>query len=221
MRLAVALVLILGGVAMGDPTTTPAKKPKPVAGTGARTFTPTDRPEPKEAHKEGEYGGVTPGSRPDPRHQPRPTKGVLSWIGFEAKDGGAELFMQSAGAFEIAQHIEGSTVVAHLSLRALGHNTWRQIDTRYFDNPLAGVRATTVGAARAAKGRPAHGAGIEVRINFKNAKDARVGTVRTATEADGLFYTYLTFPEGAEPSQKPADDAAPTAPVTTPSDVEQ
>jgi hypothetical protein len=196
--------------------TPPAKKApkKPVAGTGARTFTPSDQPEPKDAHKEGEYGGVTPGTKPDPRHQPRPTKGTLSWIGFEAKDGGAELFFQSAGAFDVVQHVEGATLVAHLSLHQLGHNTWRQIDTRYFDNPLAGVVARNVGAARASKGHAAHGAGIEVRISFKNPKDAREGTLRTATEADGLYYVYMTFPEGAESSKKPDE------PTTSPSDVE-
>jgi hypothetical protein len=219
MRLAVALVLALGSVAIADPTTVPTKPrparkappPRAPGDNGRRNYAD----EPKEMHKEGDYGGVTPGSRPDPRHQPRPTKGTLSWIGFEAKDGGAELFFQSAGAFEVVQHVEGSTLVAYLSLHQLGHNTWRQIDTRYFDNPLSGVVARNVGAARAAKDRPGHGAGIEVRITFKNAKDAREGTIRTATESDGLYYAYLTFPEGAEPAAKEPD-----GPTTNPKDVD-
>jgi hypothetical protein len=223
MRVAVAFVLVLGGagVAIADTPTPPAKTkkapktPKSPAGTGARTFTPSDQPEPKDAHKEGEYGGVTPGSKPDLRNQPRPSKGTLSWIGFEAKDGGAQLFFQSGGQFDVVQHVEGATLVAYLSLRQLGHNIWRQIDTRYFDNPLAGVVARNVGAARASKDRPAHGAGIEVRITFKNPKDAREGTMRTATEADGLYYAYMTFPEGAEPSKKPDE------PTTSTKDVEQ
>ena len=44
------------------------------------------------------------------------------------------------------------------------------------------------------------------RIAFKNAKDAREATVRTATEADGMYYAYLTFPEGtaAKPSASPS-----------------
>jgi hypothetical protein len=221
MRVAVALVLVLGSVAIADPTPVPTKTrpirktPAPKSPDGKRTYAPEDRPEPKDMHKEGEYGGVTPGSKPDPRHQPRPTKGTLSWIGFEAKDGGAELFFQSAGAFDVVQHVEGSTLVAYLSLHQLGHNTWRQIDTRYFDNPLAGVVAKNVGAARASKDHAAHGAGIEVRISFKSAKDAREGTMRTATESDGLYYAYLTFPEGAEPAAKDPD-----APTTNPKDVE-
>jgi hypothetical protein len=37
-----------------------------------------------------------------------------------------------------------------------------------------------------------------VKIAFKNAKDAKEATVRTATEADGMYYAYLTFGEGTE-----------------------
>lgn len=154
-------------------------------------------------HKEGQYGGVTPGEA-QPRDRagkpakPRrpPPKGTLTWIGFQAKDGGAEVFFQSIAPFEVTQRVEGGRLVVHLSLQRLGHNAWRQIDTRFFDNPLSGIVARAVGAARATKDRPARTAGIEARIAFKNAKDAREAAVRTATEADGMYYAYLTFPEG-------------------------
>jgi hypothetical protein len=156
-------------------------------------------------HREGQYGGVTPGepqshdtaTKPARPKRP-PPRGTLTWIGFEAKDGGAEVFFQSVAPFVVTQRIEGATLVVHLNLTRLGHNTWRQIDTRFFDNPLAGIAARGVGAARASKARPAHAAGIEARIAFKNAKDAREATVRTATEADGMYYAYLKFPEGTE-----------------------
>ncbi|HWU90016.1 MAG TPA: hypothetical protein VN253_22290 [Kofleriaceae bacterium] len=153
-------------------------------------------------HKEGAYGGVVPGQQPDPAGRPaRPTrpppKGTLTWVGFEAKDGGAQVFLQSVAPFEVQQHLEGATLVAHLSLTRLGHNTWRQVDTRFFDSPLSGMVARAVGATRASKTRPARGPGIDVRISFKNPKDAREGTLRTATEADGMFYAYMSFPAGA------------------------
>ena len=153
-------------------------------------------------HKEGEYGGVIPG-QPQKAEKPgkakRPAKkGTLSWIGFEAKDGGAQLFFQSAAPFEVTQRVEGSTLIVHLSLTKLGTNTWRQIDTRYFDNPLAMIKAKQVRASRGVKGKPAHAAGIDVRITFKNPKDAKEAAARPATEADGLSYVYLTFPEGTE-----------------------
>jgi hypothetical protein len=180
-------------------------------------------------HKEGRYGGVKPGE-PQPRDaaakpaRPKrlPPKGTLTWIGFEAKDGGAEVFFQAVAPFELTQHVEGATLVVHLELRRLGHNTWRQIDTRFFDNPLAGIVARAVGAARAKKDHPARAAGIEARIAFKNAKAAREAALRTATEADGMFYAYLSFPEGTdappaapptirEPETEPDDEAAPRA----------
>ena len=174
-------------------------------------------------HKEGQYGGVTPGevqprdtSGKPARPKRPPPKGTLTWIGFSAKDGGAEVFFQSVAPFEVSQRIEGGALIVHLSLTRLGHNTWRQIDTRFFDNPLTGIVARAVGATRASRARPARAAGIEARITFKNAKDAREGTVRTATEADGMYYAYLTFPEGSEP--KPA--ATTPDPVLEPPDPE-
>jgi hypothetical protein len=167
-------------------------------------------------HKEGEYGGVTPGQPHDTAVKPGkprrpPPKGTLTWIGFEAKDGGAEVFFQSVAPFEVTQHIEGSQLVVHLALTRLGHNTWRQIDTRFFDNPLSGIVARAVGAARATKDRPARGAGIEARIAFKNAGDVKQGAVRSATEADGMYYTYLRFAE-AGPVTTPASSEKPVEP---------
>jgi hypothetical protein len=164
----------------------------------------------KGPHKEGEYGGVAPGqpAQKDPGAKPArpkrpPPKGTLTWIGFEAKDGGAQVFLQSVAPFQVQQHVEGSTLVVHLSLTRLGHNTWRQIDTRFFDNPLAGMVARAVRATRAGKGRPARSSGIAIRVKFKNPKDAREASVTTKTEADGLYYAYLAFPEGAEAKATP------------------
>jgi hypothetical protein len=139
--------------------------------------------------KEGEYGGVVPGQKAETKPgKPKrpPPKGTLTWIGFEAKDGGAQLFLQSVGPHTISQKLAGTTLVITLDLTRLGTNTWRKIDTRFFDNPLSGVIAKQARKKR----------GIEVHINFKNPKDAKEAATRTATEADGMFYTYLTFPEG-------------------------
>src|SRR5215470_3382788 len=78
-------------------------------------------------HREGEYGGVTPGqtqpqntavdhgTRPLKPKRP-PPKGTLTWIGFEAKDGGAQLFFQSVAAFDVKQKLEKDTLVVHLNL---------------------------------------------------------------------------------------------------------
>ncbi len=161
----------------------------------------------KGPHKEGEYGGVIPGQKPEGSKPKRgPSKGTLSWIGFEAKNGGAQVFFQSPGAFEVSQHVEGSTLVVHLMLQRLGPNTWRQVDTRFFENPLSGMTAKAVRSAGASKGRAAHPAGVEVNIQFKNPRDAREASMTTKTEPDGMYYAYLTFPEGT------ADAAAKNAP---------
>lgn len=148
-------------------------------------------------HKEGEYGGVVPGQKPEGKPgKPKrpPSKGTLTWIGFEAKDGGAQLFLQSVAPFQVSQKIVGSTLVASVDLTKLASNTWRRIDTRFFDNPLSGVVAQKRGRR------------IEVRIAFKNPKDAREGTIRTATEADGMYYAYLSFPEGTPTANDKATD---------------
>ncbi len=158
---------------------------------------------PNGPHREGDYGGVVPGAKPDPSARPGrikrlPRRGTLSWIGFEAKDGGAQLFFQSVAPFELTQRVEGGSLIVHLSLGRLGPNTWRQIDTRFFDNPIAGMVARQVRAARATKLRPAQRSGIDVNIAFKNPKDAREGALRSQAEADGMHYVYLTFPEGTD-----------------------
>jgi hypothetical protein len=211
MRRALLLLLLLASPVFADTKgdTKPPDKKAPVKKD-------PDRPRadnsvrPVIEHKEGDYGGVIPGQKPDPSTRPAkpkrpPAKGTLSWIGFEAKDGGAQVFFQSVGPFEVTQHVEGTTLIVHLSLTRLGANTWRQVDTRFFDNPLAGMVARPVRAARATKASPARGSGIEVRVTFKNPKDAREGTVRAATaEADGMYYAYLAFPEGADGKQQPA-----------------
>jgi hypothetical protein len=181
-------------------------------------------------HQEGAYGGVTagqgsgateaPGDRDKRKHR-APAKDELTWIGFQAHEGGGgELFFQAPSAFTVVQRVDHGDVVLVLEgLHRQAHNTGRELDTRYFDTPIARVKARPVGAHG---GKDAHKAGIEVRIAFKRAKDAREAQARTATEADGLFYAYLDFgadsgaPSGTAPAKgagsgsidiHPSDDA--------------
>jgi hypothetical protein len=180
--------------------------PKPAPAPAVSNDTP-DLPG-ASTHSEGEYGGVSPDhpGKPDPNQKPKkpPAPGTLSWIGFEAKAGGAEIFLQAVAAFELSQHVEGSTLVVDTPLARLGQNTWRDVDTRFFDSPIAHIVAKHVGAARATKTSPAHGAGVEVRVVFKNAKDAHEAAVRSATEADGLYYAYLSFAGSAAADSQPS-----------------
>ena len=143
----------------------------------------------KGPHPEGAYGGVQPGHKPEKPKRP-PPKGTLTWVGFEPKNGTSEVFLQSVAAFDVSQRVDKGVVIVTVSgLTRLGQNTWRPIDTRFFDTPIARITA-------AKKGR-----GLEVRIAFKNAKDAQQATVRGATEADGMFYEYLDFAGGGEPEK--------------------
>lgn len=147
---------------------------------------------PKGPRAEGEYGGVQPGQpqRPEPGKKPKkPAKGTLSWVGFEAKGGGSEVFLQSVAPFEVSQRVDkGVLVVSLTGVKRLAANVWRPIDTRFFETPLARITAKRKGK------------GIEVRIVFKNAKDATQGSLRTATEADGMYYAYLSFSGGSSAS---------------------
>lgn len=189
MRALLLAVVLVAPVASAAPA---QKKvpPKPTAADAPDEAAPTVTPAP--THTEGDYGGVKPGTPPrQDQHKPKrpPSKGTLSWIGFEAKDGGsAEIFLQSVAPFEVAQRVDNGSLVVNLGgLDKLGQNTWREVDARFFDTPIARITAKHVGAGRG------HKAGIEVRITFKNAKDAHEGSLRATNETDGMYYQYLSF----------------------------
>ncbi len=186
---------------------TPAAQPAASTPTHGNSYIPAVEVQPVTTHKEGDYGGVTPGEAPPtdhPKPKHKPPAGTLSWIGFEAKDGGAQLFFQAIAPFDITQDVEGGVLVAHLgNLRTLGANAGRAIDTRFFDSPIARVEARHVGAAGATKTAPAHAAGLEVRVTFKDAKDAQQGTMKAQQEADGYYYVYLSFGAGADKATTP------------------
>jgi hypothetical protein len=199
MRAVLLAVLLTGAVAFAAPKKAHRAVPKPTQ-TGAPIIAVDETPvalAPGAQHNEGTYGGVTPGVAPnaDGKKPKRPpSKGTLSWIGFEAKNGNAEIFLQSVAPFEVSQRVDNGALVVDLGgLDKLGQNTWREVDARFFDTPVARMTAKHVGAAR---GKNAHAAGIEVRITFKNAKDAHEGSLRAANEADGMYYQYLSFAGG-------------------------
>jgi hypothetical protein len=210
MRAVLLAVLLTGPVAFAAPKKSHRPVPRPPATTGAPVVPVEDNAvaiTPVAQHGEGAYGGVTPGAAPnaDGKKPKRPpSKGTLSWIGFEAKGGNAEIFLQSIAPFEVSQHVESGALVVDLGgLDKLGQNTWREVDARFFDTPVARITAKHVGAAR---GKNAHAAGLEVRITFKNAKDMHEAAVRSANEADGMYYQYLSFAGGG--------GVAPSAPAS-------
>src|SRR6185503_14739810 len=75
--------------------------------------------DPKGPNAEGDYGGVQPGQgkKPEPAKKAKkpPPKGTLSWIGFETKNGGSDVFFQSVAPFEVSQRVDGGALVVTLS----------------------------------------------------------------------------------------------------------
>jgi hypothetical protein len=192
----IALIL---GAALGTATPTRAG-----GATGASDPPdPSDRAErrvpaePPETHKEGDYGGVTPGEAPAAKKARREPAGTLTWVGFSAKDdGGAELFFRATSEFSASQRIEGGALVVSLEgIKRLKRNTRRPLDTRFFETPVARVTVKAVSARRGTKKLAARKSGIEVRLAFKKG-DAREGSLRTATEPDGSYTVYLDLGSG-------------------------
>lgn len=162
----------------------------------------------RRIHEAGEYGGVTPGvlypysnfktwKRPFNRHATR-GRPRLTWVGFQPKkDGSARVFFQLTRDTPVSQRLEKGVLIVTLEgARFRRRNTRRKLDTRYFDTAIFGIKARRVHARRAHKDRPARKAGIEVRITFKNAADAREGKISRAVLKDKFSYVFLDFGPG-------------------------
>lgn len=192
------LLLLAAAPAFADTKADPKAQGKGITPSTPSTTAPRGtRDRDPGPHREGEYGGITPGqpnALPNGRPRVKAARGTLSWIGFEAQNGGARVFFQSSAPFKVTQHMEGQTLVVHLDLVRLGQNTWRQVDTRFFDNPLSGMVAK-------------YHNGIDVRVSFKNPKDAHEGTLTQTTEPDGMAYAFLSFPEGADGGRSTIKDS--------------
>ncbi len=161
-------------------------------------------PTPSYRHREGEYGGATPGvvhpyadeeqkrrfRRPKPRR-----KNAMYWLGFQAKnDGSARVFAQLTRDAEYSQRMDGNVLVIHVAgVRHLSRNTIRRIDTRFFASAIQEIKSKRVRRRRARKGKPARKAGIEIHVTFKNPVDAREATASLQKEKDEFYYLYLDF----------------------------
>jgi hypothetical protein len=182
-------------------------------------------------HKEGEYGGVTPGviypyadedakkrfRRPSPKH-----KNALYWIGFQAREGGASrVFAQLAREVEYDQRVENNVLLVDVfGVRHRSRNTLRRIETRFFDTAIKEIRGKRVRKRRARKDRPAQKAGVRIAISFKNPVDAAQATASVSREEDGYYYLYLDFGPGTALPEEPESEegGSPGAPETQPSE---
>jgi hypothetical protein len=192
------VALVLGGLLFGTAPHGSAAAQEAEQSDIPQAEAPASSPTPKA---EGEYSGVSPG---EPAKTPdKPTKkarkvasGTLTWIGFSAENGGAELFFQASSRFAASQRVEGNTLVVELDgITRMGPNTRRPLDTRFFETSVARITAKAVRARRGTKKLPARKAGVEVRIAFKSG-GAREGSLRTGTEGDG-YRVYLDLSPAA------------------------
>lgn len=208
----VALVAVVAGLAFAsagraraqDDRRPPAPAPAPAVDDG---------PAP-ETHREGVYGGVNPIDPADAnkvKHKDAAAKRTLHWVGFHQEGSTTEVFLQAAEPFTIDQHVAGSTLVVSVAgLTKLGKNVRRPLDTRFFDGPIVRIASKVRKARRATRGHAAVAAGVDVVVTFRDGS-ATTADVRTATEADGMFYAYLTFTGGgARPT--PAPTTQPSTP---------
>ena len=184
-----------------------AGAPLAVAQTGGGgTVAPSERKAKQKRRKgpnrEGEYGGIVPERDPaadDRRRKQRKRKNAISWVGFQPWDGGrARLFVRLANELEYTQNLVGSALYVNIARARYRHkNTRRRLDMRHFDTALELVTGKRVSARRARKNRPARKRGIELRITFKDAKDAREASASMTTGKDGYTYLNLDFPPGS------------------------
>jgi hypothetical protein len=158
-----------------------------------------DEPRRGPAKREGDYSGVSPGEpAATTAKKVKAGASTLTWVGFAAQDGGgAQIFFQGTSRFAASQRLEGSTLVVEIEgLKRMATNTRRPLDTRFFESTEARVTARAVRARKKTRKAPARKGGIEVRITFKNAADAREGNLRQETAPDGTFVIYLDLGAG-------------------------
>lgn len=195
---------------------TPARAQTPKAPAPAKVQSP---PADDEPHREGVYGGVNPTAPADAsqhRLAGATAQKTLHWIGFQAAGGSTQIFLQAAQPFTVDQTVDGGSLVVSITgLTKLGKNVRRPIDTRYFDGPVTRITTKARRAQRKHKGHPAVAAGVDVVITFRDGP-ATAGDLRTATEADGMYYAYLGFTGGGPGTAPPTVESPPPPPAPAP-----
>jgi hypothetical protein len=159
----------------------------------APSAAPADKADAKGAdvRREGDYGGVVPGreGKTNGKHGRRPPKGlVVTWIGFQAKEGGAaRIFVQLSGEATYDQKVVADKLVVFVAGARLGtRNHGRFIDTSFFDTSVARIEGKNVGARRGQK------AGVELTVRFKKG-GAKNADLKEETSADGHRYLFVDF----------------------------
>lgn len=134
----------------------------------------------------GQYAGVTPGAGTPPRAgavaRARPAK-LLTWPGFQAQPGGASrFFLQVSAPVETQVRTSAGRVEVVLkNVRGHLRNTFRPLDTRFFQTP---VRRAKVERRR-----------NDLVLVFDLRAEA-TPTVTSAPGEAGFHFVYVDFPAG-------------------------
>ncbi len=148
----------------------------------------------------GQYAGVTPGTaNPPPRvgavERARPAK-LLTWPGFQATaGGGSRFFLQVSGpvVFE-SRSSEGRFELVLKNTRAHLRNTFRPLDTRFFQTP--------VNTAKVERRRR------DLAVVFQ-LRGASTPNVTQGVGEGGFHFVYVDFPPGNWATPEPAPTPAP------------
>jgi hypothetical protein len=198
-----AVMLLLVGLAFALPAEAqeaPVDKRPGQGGSAPAAGSGVDAVGGDEVHREGEYGGVTPGQekpraalddgkKPTKKAKAKAASGPLvSWVGFQKQEsGGARVFVQCTGAAAYEQAVSGDRLVVFLPGAKLGdRNNGRFLDTSFFDTRVARIEVHASGRKRGEK------PGLAVVVSFKKGA-ATQASAKVETGADGLVYLFLDF----------------------------
>jgi hypothetical protein len=151
----------------------------------------------------GDYDGVQAGASkitpPGARGKGK-RRAAAFWVGFEPQEGGSSrVFVQLGTSVDFEQWVEGKTLVVHMPRVRIGNRTVaRFLDTRFFETSIRTIRTKSVGPRKKKGDRPAHAAGLQLLIDFKNPADLGQASASMNAEQDGYNYLYLDFGAGTD-----------------------
>jgi hypothetical protein len=137
-------------------------------------------------HREGEYGGVTPGkprASSDGKRKGKPAPpNTITWVGFQTQGGTPTVFVGGGAAVTPTQSVDGKVLTVRFPGLKLGRsrNLTRFIDTRFF-----GTDVTRIETRKDKRD-------VVVRITFKDAaRQAKVDTAPGDVGAEQLVLLSL------------------------------
>jgi len=128
------------------------------------------------------YEGVSPGiSAPNPLPRPEPGPPQLVWTGFQPGAGEGRVFLQTTEPvpYELRQVSRRRTIVTLRDCRIHLKNNTRELDTRFFETPVASIQA-----------RQKRGA-VQIAITLKQPVEPQA---RSESGPEGSQFLVVTFP---------------------------